>query len=138
MIYQFMICFAVPAANYVWVSDITYEATAEGWIYRSVIEDLYSRRVVGWSMETSLATYMVLLSAFMMAVWNRRPPRGLMFNSDYGVQYASHAFRKVLRRHGMLRTKESGSSFTWNALKMAFFRTIYWLCVVILPASLVT
>jgi putative transposase len=116
-------CFAVPAANQAWVSDITYVATAEGWMYLCVIEDLYSRRVVGWSMGTSLATDLVM-AAFMMAVWNRRPPRGLMFHSDRGVQYASHAFRKVLKRHGMLRSMSRKGECWDNACAETFFKTL--------------
>jgi len=105
------------------VSDITYVATAEGWMYLCVIEDLYSRRVVGWSMGTSLATDLVL-AAFMMAVWNRRPPRGLLFHSDRGVQYASHAFRKVLKSHGMLRSMSRKGECWDNACAETFFKTL--------------
>ena len=87
--------FWAAAVNQKWVSDITYVATAEGWLYLCAVLDLYSRRVVGWSMGTTLATELVT-AAFMMAVMRRRPPRGLMFHSDRGTQYASRAFRKGL------------------------------------------
>jgi transposase InsO family protein len=95
--------FSAVAVNQKWVSDITYVATAEGWLYLCVIVDLYARRVVGWSMGASLATELVT-AAFMMAVMQRRPPRGRMFHSDRGTQYASLAFRKGLARHGMVQS----------------------------------
>lgn len=101
--------FSVAMANRVWISDLTYVATGEGWLYLCVILDLYSRRVVGWSMSESLATDMVLRAfwpgrslrsllgdASAMAVNSRRPPQGLIFHSDRGVQYASGSFRRAL------------------------------------------
>jgi transposase InsO family protein len=78
--------FEVPAANRVWVSDITYVATSEGWMYLCTVLDLYSRRVVGWSLSSDLSAELVL-AAVAMAVIRRRPPKGLMFHSDRGVQY---------------------------------------------------
>jgi putative transposase len=77
--------FQTSAANRVWVSDITYVATAEGWMYLCIVLDLYSRRVVGWSMSSALGTE-VVLAALEMAVIRRRPPRGLIFHSDRGTQ----------------------------------------------------
>jgi len=115
--------FWAAAVNQKWVSDITYVATAEGWLYLCVIVDLYSRRVVGWSMGTSLATELVT-AAFMMAVMRRRPPRGLMFHSDRGTQYASRAFRKGLARHGMLQSMSRKGECWDNACAETFFKTL--------------
>ena len=115
--------FSAAAVNQKWVSDITYVATAEGWLYLCVIVDLYSRRVVGWSMGTSLATELVT-AAFMMAVMRRRPPRGLMFHSDRGTQYASGAFRKSLARHGMLQSMSRKGECWDNACAETFFKTL--------------
>ena len=115
--------FWAAAVNQKWVSDITYVATAEGWLYLCVIVDLYSRRVVGWSMGTSLATELVT-AAFMMAVMQRRPPRGLMFHSDRGTQYASRAFRKGLARHGMLQSMSRKGECWDNACAETFFKTL--------------
>jgi putative transposase len=79
--------FSVPAANRVWVSDITYIATAEGWMYLCVVLDLYSRRVVGWSMGRGLGTELVG-KALLMAALRRRPPRELVVHSDRGCNTA--------------------------------------------------
>jgi transposase InsO family protein len=115
--------FWAARANQKWVSDITYVATAEGWLYLCAVLDLYSRRVVGWSMGTSLATELVT-AALMMAVMQRRPPRGLMFHSDRGTQYASRAFRKGLRRHGMLQSMSRKGECWDNACAETFFKTL--------------
>ena len=116
-------CFRVSATNKVWVSDITYVATAEGWLYVCVIIDLYSRRVVGWSMGTSLATELVL-QAFLMAVNRRQPPKGLMFHSDRGVQYASHDFRRALKAYEMLQSMSRKGECWDNACAETFFKTL--------------
>ena len=115
--------FSAAAVNQKWVSDISYVATAEGWLYLCVVVDLYSRRVVGWSMGTSLGTELVL-AAFTMAVIRRRPPRGLMFHSDRGTQYASLAFRKSLARRGMLQSMSRKGECWDNACAETFFKTL--------------
>jgi len=115
--------FWAAAVNQKWVSDITYVATAQGWLYLCVVVDLYSRRVVGWSMGTSLATELVI-AAFTMAVMRRRPPRGLMFHSDRGTQYASKAFRKRLTRHGMQQSMSRKGECWDNACAETFFKTL--------------
>ena len=83
------------APNQVWVSDITYVRTAEGWLYVAAILDLYSRRIVGWASGASLAAELVL-AALAMARLHRRPPAGLLYHSDRGVQYACGDFRAAL------------------------------------------
>jgi putative transposase len=83
------------APNQVWVSDITYVRTAEGWLYVAAILDLYSRRIVGWASGASLAAELVL-AALAMARQHRRPPAGLLYHSDRGVQYACGDFRAAL------------------------------------------
>ena len=115
--------FAVSAANRVWVSDITYIPTAEGWMYLCVILDLYSRRVVGWSMGQSLGAELAV-RALLMAVMYRRPPRDLLLHSDRGVQYCAGAFRRHLRRHG-IRQSMSRKGDCWdNACAETFFATL--------------
>ena len=84
----------------VWASDITYIAMAEGWLYLSVVIDLYSRKVVGWSMSTRLKTVLVL-QALMMALLIRKPPTGMIFHSDRGSQYCNHVFRGRLARYNI-------------------------------------
>jgi putative transposase len=85
----------------IWVSDITYIPTQEGWLYLAVIMDLYSRRIVGWAFAHHLGTELVA-AALAMALVHRRPPEGLVHHSDRGVQYASAAYRQLLKAHGGL------------------------------------
>jgi putative transposase len=115
--------FEVAAANQVWVSDITYVATAEGWLYLCVILDLFSRRVVGWSMGSGLGTELVI-RALMMASLHRRPPRGLLVHSDRGVQYGSRAFRRVLETHGMRQSMSRKGDCWDNACAEVFFKSL--------------
>ena len=115
--------FKAAAADQVWVSDITYVATAEGWLYVCVVLDLYARRVVGWSMSARLGTELAL-RALMMAFMQRQPPQNLLFHSDRGVQYTSLAFRHALARHGV-RQSMSGKGDCWdNACAEAFFKSL--------------
>ena len=109
--------------NRVWVSDITYVATAEGWVYLCAILDLCGRTVVGWSISKSLGTDLVF-DAFWMAIMRRRPPRGLMFHSDRGVQYASVAFRRVLKMKGFVQSMSRKGNCWDNACAESFFKTL--------------
>ena len=93
--------FSVITPNCVWVGDITYIWTSEGWLYLAVVIDLYSRRVVGWSMNKCISRHLVM-DALIMAIWRRKPSRGLIFHSDRGSQYCSHDFQKLLKNHGIL------------------------------------
>jgi len=90
--------FTAAAPNAVWVSDITYLSTLEGWLYLAVIIDLYSRQVVGWAMSNRLTADFVI-RALYQAIGRRRPPTGCIFHSDRGVQYACKDFRKVLEHY---------------------------------------
>jgi len=110
-------------ANQVWVSDITYVATAEGWLYLAVVMDLYSRRVVGWSMGSRLGTQLVL-QALWMAVLNRRAAPGLIFHSDRGSQYSSAAFRKALGSRGYRQSMSRKGNVWDNAPCEALFKSL--------------
>ena len=92
--------FEVAAPNRVWASDITYIRTWEGWLYLAVVIDLFSRRVVGWSMQSHMETDIVL-SALTMAVGQRLPGPGLLQHSDRGSQYTSDDYQRALRAHGI-------------------------------------
>ena len=92
--------FQVMTPNRVWTSDITYIATAEGWLYLAAVIDLFSRQVVGWSMQPHMQTGLVL-DALRMAWFRRRPAAGLIFHSDRGSQYCGHAFQDELKDYGM-------------------------------------
>jgi transposase InsO family protein len=115
--------FRVAAPDRVWISDITYVATAEGWLYVCVVLDLYARRVVGWSMSSSLGTELAL-QAFMMAFMWRRPPRTLLFHSDRGVQYTSHAFCRALELRGIRQSMSRKGDCYDNACAESFFKTL--------------
>lgn len=84
-----------------WVSDFTYIWTAEGWLYVAVVLDLYSRRVVGWSMQSSMTTQLVA-DALMMAVWRRGKPDQLLHHSDQGSHYTSDHFQRLLAEQGII------------------------------------
>jgi len=115
--------FNVAAANIVWVSDISYIATSQGWLYLCVVMDLYSRKVVGWSMSSRMKTDLVM-QALMMALVRRKPPEGMIFHSDRGSQYCSHAFRRRLKRY-RLRQSMSRKGDCWdNAPAESFFKTL--------------
>jgi transposase InsO family protein len=115
--------FRPERANVAWASDITYVATGEGWLYLCVVIDLYSRRVIGWSMSKSLSADIVL-SAFWMAVKGRKAPSGVIFHSDRGVQYASKRFRRVLRRRRYLQSMSRRGNCWDNACVESFFKTL--------------
>ena len=83
------------APNQLWVADITYIETQEGWLYLAAILDLYSRKIVGWAMSERIDTLLVL-KALAMALLHRHPPANLLFHSDRGVQYASADYRRAL------------------------------------------
>lgn len=106
-----------------WAGDITYISTREGWLYLAVILDLFSRRVVGWSMRSEMTAQLVI-DAFSMAVSRRRPPRGLIAHSDRGSQYASRAFQRVLAQHGAICSMSRKGDCWDNAVVESFNATI--------------
>jgi len=115
--------FSVPHKNHTWVSDITYVKTNSGWLYLCLIIDLYSRRIVGWSMRNHMETSLVL-SALRMAYDDRRPEAGLIFHSDRGSQYASFEFRRQLALYGM-KSSMSRKADCWdNACAESMFSTL--------------
>jgi len=108
------------APNQVWVSDITYVRTAEGWLYVAAILDLYSRRIVGWATGASLAAELVL-RALAMALRHRRPPAGLLYHSDRGVQYACGAFRAALAEASLVASMSRKGNCYDNAAMESFW-----------------
>lgn len=115
--------FNVPAKNKVWVSDITYIQTLEGWLYLATIVDLYSRKVVGWSCSGRMTAGLVC-EALDNAVQKRRPKRGLILHSDRGSQYASGAFRRRLWRYRMAQSMSAKGNCYDNAVAESFFATL--------------
>ena len=124
-VYQNLVArqFDVPQIDKVYAGDITYIWTHEGWLYLAVIIDLCSRRVVGWSMGSRMTSRLVC-DALKMAVWNRRPEAGLICHSDRGSQYASKAYRKLLKAHGF-RGSMSRKGDCWdNSVVESFFGSL--------------
>ena len=115
--------FTAPAPNRVWVSDITYLATLEGWLYLAVVLDLFSRRVVGWATSDRLGEG-VALEALGMGIARCRPRPGLLHHSDRGSQYASVEYRAVLAAYGMQRSMSELGSCWDNAVAESFFATL--------------
>ena len=109
----------------VWVSDITYVPTAEGWVFLAVVLDLASRRIVGWSTSSVVDTALTLSALHRALNW-RRPARGLVHHSDRGVQYAAAAYRAVLARHGMQASMSRKGNCWDNAVAESFFATLEW------------
>jgi transposase InsO family protein len=110
-------------ANQAWVADITYIWTNEGWLYLAVELDLYSRRIVGWSMSERMSAELVL-DALDMAIRDRRPSAGLIHHSDRGSQYASQAFQAMLAAHGMVPSMSRRADCYDNAVMESFFGTL--------------
>lgn len=111
------------APNQVWVSDITYIPTDEGWLYLASTLDLYSRRIIGWAMSEQL-TASIAVNALEMAIGRRTPPAGLVHHSDRGAQYAAHAFRELLERNAIICSMSGRGSCYDNAFKESFFHTL--------------
>jgi transposase InsO family protein len=116
--------FTVDAPDRVYAGDITYVWTHQGWLYLAVVIDLYSRKVVGWSIGRRLISTLVC-DALQMALWRRRPPNGqLIHHSDRGVHYASRAFRKLLRGHGIDGSMSRKGDCWDNAVVESFFGSL--------------
>ena len=113
----------IGGQNRVWAGDITYLQTREGWLYLAVVMDLFSRRVVGWSMKATMHRSLVI-DALRYAVRGRRPMRGMLFHSDRGSQYASAEFRAILEANDIQQSM-SGKGECWdNAVVESFFGTM--------------
>jgi transposase InsO family protein len=107
----------------VWVTDITYIPTGEGWLYLAVILDLYSRRIVGWAMSDRL-TRQLALDALGMALARRQPAPGLLHHSDRGSQYASGDYQTALGRQGIVGSMSRRGDCWDNAVAESFFATL--------------
>ena len=112
--------FSADAPNQRWASDITYISTHQGWLYLAVVMDLYSRRIVGWSMSRWMSRRIVL-AALRMAIDARQPEGALIHHSDRGGQYTSDDFRDALARHGIECSMSSSGNCYDNAVVESFF-----------------
>lgn len=115
--------FSVDSPDKVWAADITYVRTWEGWLYLAVVLDLFSRRVVGWSLQTGLQTDLVT-RALEMALGRRMPPAKLLHHSDRGSQYASDAYRDALTTQGIVCSMSRKGNCWDNAVVESFFATL--------------
>jgi transposase InsO family protein len=115
--------FTAVRPNERWVSDITYVETDRGWCYVAVILDLFSRAVVGWSVETTMHAKLAT-KALSMAIQRRRPGPGLLHHSDRGCQYTSTEYRDLLRNHGVTVSKSRKGDCWDNAVAESFFATL--------------
>lgn len=121
--------FSVKAPNVAWVSDLTYIRTLEGWLYLTVVIDLYDRKVIGWALSKTMQASETTMAALDMALLNRKPKAGLIFHSDRGSQYACFDFRALLEQH-RIRPSMSRKGNCWdNAVAESFFKTLKVECV---------
>jgi transposase InsO family protein len=111
------------APNQIWVADITYIQTQEGWLYLAAILDLYSRKIVGWAMSERIDTLLVL-QALAMALLHRNPAANLLIHSDRGVQYASGDYRQALAQAGLIASMSRKGNCYDNAAMESFWSTL--------------
>jgi len=106
-----------------YVGDITYIPTNEGWLYLATVIDLYSRRIVGWSMDDNMRVSLVN-NALNMAISNRNPSKGLIWHTDRGSQYASYSHKDLLSQHGIIQSMSRKGNCWDNAVAESFFHTL--------------
>jgi putative transposase len=116
---QFVVCEPDEA----WVSDITYIKTYEGWLYLAVVVDLFSRKVIGWSMQATM-TSDIVIKAIMMAIWRRPKATGVVVHTDQGSQYASGDYRDFLAAHNMQPSMSRRGHCLDNAVAESFFHSL--------------
>jgi putative transposase len=115
--------FQAPEPNQRWAADFTYLWTDEGWLYVAVVLDLFSRYVVGWSMQATMTSRLVT-DALIMALWRRGKPHGVLHHSDQGSQYASEDFQRLLADHGIACSMSRRGNCWDNAAIESFFSTL--------------
>ena len=115
--------FEASSPNRKWIADFTYVWTAEGWLYAAAVVDLFSRRVVGWSMNAAMTAQLVT-DALLMAVWRRGKPGALLHHSDRGSQYTSEQFQRLLSDHGITCSMSRSGNCWDNAAMESFFSSL--------------
>jgi putative transposase len=115
--------FTADQPDQVWVTDITYIRTWQGWLYLAAVMDLYSRKIVGWSMKPTLARDLVI-DALLMAVWRRKPTRHVLVHSDQGSQYGSDDWHRFCRDHGLEPSMSRRGTCWDNAVAESFFSSL--------------
>ena len=115
--------FTADAPNRKWVADFTYIWTAEGWLYVAAVIDLFSRRVVGWSMSDTMTAQLVT-DALIMAIWRRGKPDALLHHSDQGSQYTSEQFQRLMANNGVTCSMSRSGNVWDNAAMESFFSSL--------------
>jgi putative transposase len=115
--------FEAERPNQKWIADFTYVWTAEGWLYVAAVIDLFSRRVVGWSMSAAMTAQLVT-DALVMAIWRRGKPDALLHHSDQGSQYTSEQFQRLLVDHGVICSMSRSGNVWDNAAMESFFSSL--------------
>ena len=115
--------FAADGPNKKWVADFTYIWTVEGWLYVAAVIDLFSRRVVGWSMKADMTAQLVT-DALMMAIWRRGKPDAVLHHSDQGSQYTSEQFQRLMTDHGVTCSMSRSGNCWDNAAMESFFSSL--------------
>ena len=115
--------FEVGAPNIAWVTDITYVQTDEGWLYLAAVMELYSGKIVGWAMDSTM-TQQLVINALKQAIGRAKPPRGVICHSDRGVQYASKKYRRIVAFYGFKQSMSRKGNCWDNACIESFFGTL--------------
>ena len=115
--------FDVSKPNQCWCGDITYIRTGEGWLYLATVLDLYSRKIVGWNMSNRINSSLVN-KALLMATWQRKPAKGLIWHTDRGVQYASESHLRIINQHSIKQSMSKKGDCWDNAVAESFFNTL--------------
>jgi putative transposase len=115
--------FTVNKPNRCYVGDITYIPTNEGWLYLATVIDLYSRKIVGWSMSNNMKAELVN-KALLMAIWTRKPGSGLIWHTDRGSQYVSDSHIKIIKQHNIIQSMSRKGNCWDNAVAESFFHTL--------------
>ncbi len=116
--------FHSDAPNRIWVSDLSYIHTLEGWLYLTVVIDLFHRKIIGWSMSNRMLAEQTTIPAFKMALKNCQPPAGLMFHSDQGIQYACDQFVALLKQSEVIQSMSGSGNCYDNAVAESFFHSL--------------
>lgn len=121
--------FSADRPNHKWVSDVTFIPTREGWLYLATIMDLYSRKIIGWSMGSSNSTELVS-QALLMAIAQRTEVKGVILHSDRGIQYASRDYQQIMQEHGITCSMSRKGNCWDNAVMESFYHSLKTECVV--------
>jgi len=115
--------FKTDKPNAVWVTDISYIYTYEGWLYLAMVKDIFTKEIVGWATDSNMRTELCI-KALENAVGRHKPPRGIIHHSDRGVQYCSREYQATLKKHGMICSMSRKGNCYDNACAETFFSTI--------------